>query len=335
VQLLRQPTKNEKRKLVAGGLSDNRSEATSDTPGSIYSSQNAQNAAAPVTGVEQFAGGDLATKANAAAPHEMKGSEAQPARDSPPAPRPESWSGQKGSPLSGVSSWAEGEPQGSRKTWSPSVLGAFQSQVQQQLQSTYPSAQHRTSSEYPSQPLHSTAPAPGLSQSLDQRPGSLPMPSLPATQQQQRRSPETEGLLKTSALSSSVDAAISNVDKALYEMQNREMERLSNRLNAAERERKSVEEELAAEQRRRKTLEERIISLEDNMRLPPSSLSSSSPPSASMAVSSELKRKVEMLEKQVASLKQEKQIEEMKRLEVTPPVYQGIMDPSAQPTVLP
>eukprot|EP00288_Rhodomonas_lens_P020448 CAMPEP_0177691916 /NCGR_PEP_ID=MMETSP0484_2-20121128/1568_1 /TAXON_ID=354590 /ORGANISM="Rhodomonas lens, Strain RHODO" /LENGTH=714 /DNA_ID=CAMNT_0019202585 /DNA_START=158 /DNA_END=2299 /DNA_ORIENTATION=+ len=342
VQLLRQPTKNEKRKLVAGGMSDLTSDASSGSS-SLYSSQSTQKAAAPLNSVVPArettpqitdTSSSKDTKTEEQPTRTIPLSQSQPTRASPPQPQSEAWSANKPTPLSATSSWSEGDSQ-NRKTWSPSVLGAFQNQVQQQLQSSYSSSQQRASAqqtpspEYtPPPPQPTSAPAPGLSQSFDQRSGSLGLqplqplqptqplqPSQPTQPTQPRRSPESDGVIKSSTLSSSVDAAISNVDKALYEMQNREMERLSSRLSAAERDRKSVEEELSGEQRRRKELEQRVMSLEESLRTGGSMSSLQSAPQPVGGLPPDVKRKLDMLEKQVTNLKQEKQIEEMKRLE--------------------
>ena len=116
----------------------------------------------------------------------------------------------------------------------------------------------------------------------------------------------------SSALSSAVEAAMSNVDKALYDMQNREIERLRSKLEASEREMSRCKEELLKEEARRRDLEERYQNLERKSRVtqpfPAFQSSFTNPDSRSADVA--------LLQQQLEAAKQEKQLETFKRIEV-------------------
>jgi hypothetical protein len=113
----------------------------------------------------------------------------------------------------------------------------------------------------------------------------------------------------SSALSSAVEAAMSNVDKALYDMQNREIDRLRSKLEASERETTRCKEELLKEEARRRDLEERYQALEKNSRAVQaypqfqSNLGSRSP-------------EITQLQQQLEAAKQDTQTETYKRIEV-------------------
>lgn len=84
-------------------------------------------------------------------------------------------------------------------------------------------------------------------------------------------------------------------------------------MQALERERLAAEEELRKERAARKQQDERIRELEQRLRAAPNGPPSSSYGSSSTG--SPDKRKLDLFEKQVAQLKQDKQREEMRRLE--------------------
>lgn len=129
-----------------------------------------------------------------------------------------------------------------------------------------------------------TAPSPGLSQSYDQR--SMQHQQMQQQQQQtMAEAPKRPEVSPFSAkLSTSVDAAISNVDRALYEMQSREIERLRAKLDAVEKRGGSGDDEYMAKH----------------------AATVSAP--IQHAVSSPDKRRTELLEKQIIQLKQDKQV---------------------------
>eukprot|EP00291_Cryptomonas_curvata_P013703 CAMPEP_0172193324 /NCGR_PEP_ID=MMETSP1050-20130122/24886_1 /TAXON_ID=233186 /ORGANISM="Cryptomonas curvata, Strain CCAP979/52" /LENGTH=648 /DNA_ID=CAMNT_0012868857 /DNA_START=57 /DNA_END=2003 /DNA_ORIENTATION=- len=113
----------------------------------------------------------------------------------------------------------------------------------------------------------------------------------------------------SSALSSAVEAAMSNVDKALYDMQNREIDRLRSKLEASEREMTRCKEELLKEEARRRDLEERYQSLEKKSRAVqayPSYRSNSEVRSP----------EITQLQQQLEAAKQDKQLETYKRIEL-------------------
>ncbi len=116
----------------------------------------------------------------------------------------------------------------------------------------------------------------------------------------------------SSALSSAVEAAMSNVDKALYDMQNREIERLRSKLEASERELSRSKEELLKEEARRRDLEERYQNLEKKSR------ASQAYPSfqPNLPNSDSKSGELTLLQQQLESAKQEKQLETFKRIEV-------------------
>jgi hypothetical protein len=149
---------------------------------------------------------------------------------------------------------------------------------------------------------------PGLSQSFDQR-------SIAVTQNQQKNiespPPPADPGASPNALRTSVDAAINNVDRALSEMHKQEVDRLKARIDAMDRERATVDEELRKERIARKQQDDKIRDLET--RRSPAASPSSSGYGAGGA--SPDKRKMDLLEKQVQQLKQDKQREEMRRLE--------------------
>ena len=105
---------------------------------------------------------------------------------------------------------------------------------------------------------------------------------------------------------------MSNVDKALYDMQNREIERLRSKLEASEREMSRCKEDLLKEEARRRDLEERYQNLERKSRVtqpfPAFQSSFTNPDSRSADVA--------LLQQQLEAAKQEKQLETFKRIEV-------------------
>lgn len=149
---------------------------------------------------------------------------------------------------------------------------------------------------------------PGLSQSFDQR-------SIAVTQNQQKnaRTPPSPGDPGASpnALRTSVDAAINNVDRALSEMHKQEVDRLKARIDAMDRERAQIDDDLRRERLARKQQDDKIRDLETR-RSPASSPSSSGYGAGGASPET---RKIDLLEKQVQQLKQDKQREEMRRLE--------------------
>ncbi len=144
--------------------------------------------------------------------------------------------------------------------------------------------------------------------------GQFVTPSSPVPPQRERAQPaehSSAGSLSpnSSALSSAVEAAMSNVDKALYDMQNREIDRLRSKLEASEREMTRCKEELLKEEARRRDLEERYQALEKKSRAAQaypsyqSNMEGRSP-------------EITLLQQQLEAAKQDKQIETYKRIEV-------------------
>ena len=105
---------------------------------------------------------------------------------------------------------------------------------------------------------------------------------------------------------------MSNVDKALYDMQNREIERLRSKLEACEREMTRCKEELLKEEARRRDLEERYQTLEKKTRTSPFPAFQSG-----LAAPESKFAELAQLQQQLEAVKQEKQLESFKRMEVT------------------
>ena len=114
---------------------------------------------------------------------------------------------------------------------------------------------------------------------------------------------------KSSALTSAVEMAMSNVDRALFDMQNKEIERLRAKLESAEREVQRLKDELAKEELRRRDTDEQYQTLEKKFR---SLQISYNPATGSNSGTQDIRD----LTTQVEVLKHEKQMEIFKRMEV-------------------
>ena len=140
----------------------------------------------------------------------------------------------------------------------------------------------------------------------------------PSAKQKERSQAEPGGVAATamspnsSALSSAVEAAMSNVDKALYDMQNREIERLRAKLEASEREVQRCKDELLKEEARRREIDDKYQILEKKLRSP-QAFGTGLPPGVGGL---DQRGEVASLQQQLDAVKQEKQMETYKRIEV-------------------
>jgi len=338
VQLLRQPAKNEKRKLVSGGGSVGEGDGASDGSPGLYSSQNnhpsttissSADSAFPRYAPDSAGTGSTGTSAPGSGGTssldmrrtDLRGETISESQSPPHAPSQPLSEGAGASPgvARGPTAATSNPSAGPSGSWSakkdaqqyrpPNNFGSpGPGQQGQPQQNASPYAQAQTT---PSRQIGPsvTGPSPGLSSSFDQR--SYQQPPQPPQQPpatQNQHSPVSEIPKRpdvspfSSKLSTSVDAAISNVDRALYEMQSREIERLRAKLEAAERDKKQAEDELSK-------------SAPANPQSPSSGAPTVSVVGGLSGASSPEKRRLELLEKQIFQLKQEKQVEEMKRLE--------------------
>ena len=206
VQLLRQPTKNEKRKLVQGtSSSETDSSETSSSPSSALSSQSTL-ASAVGSSMDRY---PLDAKARAVddSNSSLSASLNRSLDISPKAAKAEQSPGvQQGSSpavdinnLNAQGPGSFGEDASRAKSWSPAALGVLQSEIQSQL---YGSQQLKaeTTNSFP-------AANASLSQSFDQRSTSATSPTA-TSPNAVKTGPSSGGPVKSS-LSSSVDAAIS------------------------------------------------------------------------------------------------------------------------------
>mmetsp|Transcript_68199 Transcript_68199/g.168525 ORF Transcript_68199/g.168525 Transcript_68199/m.168525 type:complete len:860 (-) Transcript_68199:250-2829(-) len=342
VQLLRQPPKNDKRTLVSGGSPDG---ANSDGSPSLYSSQNTlpKGTANSIDSFNRYGSDPQPAQPLSSSVRVQRSdlnsesigdkSAHSPPPDRPPPLAPTTSPGgqqavrtpvspsQSGAPV-GSATWSQTQktsppeqasPGYRPNTWNPQSP-ANKSPAQQAWQQGQNSGSAGSFGRQQSPP----GAAPGLSQSYDQRSATF-QPQSQGIQQplsattglpqstsggvEAAKRPDVPGYQSqgsNNSLSTSVDAAINNVDRALYEMQSREIERLRAKLEASERDKKHLEDDLVGKGGK------------------PSMPSSAPQQPLSQPLSSSAlndKRRIEMLEKQLQDLKQQKQTDEMKRLE--------------------
>ena len=144
-----------------------------------------------------------------------------------------------------------------------------------------------------------------LSLSMDQRSRN------PAQNSQVKAPPLPLEESSPNGLRTSVDAAINNVDRALLDMHKQEVDRLKARIDAMDSERAKLDGELRKERSARRLQDDKIRDLEQLARSSTMPSKSSPGPGSNAAE----KRKMDLLEKQVTQLKQDRQREEMRRVE--------------------